>query len=178
MKGVSWNCQGLRKPGKFEFLKNLIKEENLDFISLQETNKKSISTSWLDAISGNRTFQWVHSAPNGRSGGQLVGFNIDTFEVRETEEGEFMLRCLLFHKEKKFEWNFINVYGAAQNNRKESFLRELSSFSFNSKFPMLIGGDFNVIRWEIEKNKLGGVNRWSFLFNAIIAQHNLMEAWS
>jgi hypothetical protein len=32
-----------------------------------------------------------------------------------------------------------------------------------------------VIRWDIERNKPGGVNRWSFLFNVIIAHHSLME---
>lgn len=29
-----------------------------------------------------------------------MGFNSDTFDVRE-KEGEFMIRCLVYHKEKK-----------------------------------------------------------------------------
>lgn len=41
-------------------------------------------------------------APHGRSRGLLVGFNIDTFDMRETE-GEFMLRCLVYHEENKME---------------------------------------------------------------------------
>lgn len=40
MKGIIWNCLGLRDFEKVEFLKELICEENLDFIGLQETNKK------------------------------------------------------------------------------------------------------------------------------------------
>jgi exonuclease III len=47
MKGLIWNCQGLTKHGKYEFLKILIREENLDFIGLQETNKINFSNGWV-----------------------------------------------------------------------------------------------------------------------------------
>jgi hypothetical protein len=43
MIDLSWNCQGLGKAVKFEFLKELIREEKIDFIGLQETNKKNFS---------------------------------------------------------------------------------------------------------------------------------------
>jgi hypothetical protein len=78
-------------------------------------------------------------------------------------------------RNKQIKWNFINVYGAAQDNRKENFLRELPVFCSNNRYPMLVGGDFNVLRWEKRQNKPGGNNRWSFLFNDIIAHYNLIE---
>jgi endonuclease/exonuclease/phosphatase family metal-dependent hydrolase len=40
---------------------------------------------------------------------------------------------------------------------------------------MLIGGDFNISRKESVKNKPGGTNKWSSLFNSIIDFHNLIE---
>jgi hypothetical protein len=40
MIGLIWNCQGLGKEVKIEFLKELIRKERIDFIGLQETNKK------------------------------------------------------------------------------------------------------------------------------------------
>lgn len=67
------------------------------------------------------------------------------------------------------------VYGDAQDHGKENFLPELSSVCHSFKFPALIGGDFNIIRRENEKNKPGGVNIWSFLFNAIIENYGLLE---
>jgi hypothetical protein len=97
-------------------LKDIIRKERIDFIGLQETNKKSFQDSWLNSISGNRNFAWFWSPPNGRSGDLLVGFDADIFDVREKELGEFMIRILVVHKEKGFIWNFINVYGAAQND--------------------------------------------------------------
>ena len=116
MIGLIWNCQGLGKGVKIEFIKELIRKERIDFIGLQETNKKSFEDSWLNSISGNRNFAWFWTPANGRSGGLLVGFNADAFDVRETEMGDFMIKVLLVHKENGFIWNFINVYGAAQND--------------------------------------------------------------
>jgi hypothetical protein len=113
--------------------------------------------------------------PNGRSGGLLVGFDADIFDVREKDLGEFMIRILVIHKESGFIWNFINVYGAAQNDQKHKFLSELSAFCSKCSHPMLIGGDFNILRNESDKNKPGGTNRWSSLFNSIIDVHDLIE---
>jgi hypothetical protein len=118
MIGLIWNCQGLGKDSKFEFLKELIRDEKVDFIGLQETNKKQFSDSWLASIGISKLFAWFSSPPNGKSGGLLVGFNSDVFYVREHAAGEFMIRTLVLHKEKNFIWNFINVYGAAQNDNK------------------------------------------------------------
>jgi hypothetical protein len=58
--------------------------------------------SWLNFIGGNRNFAWVWSPPNGRSGGLLVGFDADIFDVREKDLGEFMICILVVHKESGF----------------------------------------------------------------------------
>jgi exonuclease III len=160
---------------KSEFLRDIIRRERIDFIGLQETNKKNFDDSWLDFIGGNRNFVWVWSPPNGWSGGLLVGFDADIFDVREKELGEFMIRILVIQNESGFIWNFINVYGAAQNDQKQKFLSELSTICSKCSHPMLIGGDFNILRKESDKNKHGGTNKWSSLFNSIIDVHDLIE---
>jgi hypothetical protein len=86
-----------------------------------------------------------------------------------------MIRTLVIQKESGFNWNFINVYGAAQNDQKQKFLSELSSFCSNCSHLMLIGGDFNILRKDSEKNKSGGTNKWSSVFNSIIDVHDLIE---
>jgi exonuclease III len=65
-------------------------------------------------------------------------------------------------------------YGAAQEHEKNNFLCELSSFCHKSKHPRLLGGDFDIIRRDEEKNT-PGVNKWSSLFNAIIDHNSLIE---
>jgi hypothetical protein len=58
----------------------------------------------------------------------------------------------LFSTEKKnLIWNFVNVYGDAQKEHKSRFLSELSAVCLRSQVPLLIGGDFNILRKAEEK---------------------------
>ena len=140
MIGLIWNCQGLGIGSKVQFLRELIKDEKVDFIGLQETLRSHFSEAWLTSLAGIKPFAWFSAPPNGRSGGLLVGFNTDVFDVRENEIGEFMIRTLIYRREKNLIWNFVNVYGAAQKENKSRFLCELSSFCSRSHVPLLIGG--------------------------------------
>jgi hypothetical protein len=80
-----------------------------------------------------------------------VGFNSDVFDVREFEAGEFLIRTLVLHREKSLIWNFVNVYGVAQKEHKSRFLSEMSAVCSRSQVPLLIGGDFNILRKAEEK---------------------------
>jgi exonuclease III len=55
------------------------------------------------------------------------------------------------HKENGFIWNFINVYGATQEEHKHKFLSELSFLCSRCRHPMLVGGDFNILRKDGDK---------------------------
>jgi exonuclease III len=72
-------------------------------------------------------------------------------------------------------WKLVLVYGAAQDTDKEDFLVELGDVCCNQKLPMLIGGDFNILRFPSDKNKAMRKNKWSDLFNAIINTYELRE---
>jgi hypothetical protein len=41
--------------------------------------------------------------------------------------------------------------------------------------PLIMGGDFNILRYPSEKNKASYNARWPFLFNAVIDGLNLRE---
>ncbi|WVZ96323.1 hypothetical protein U9M48_041978 [Paspalum notatum var. saurae] len=75
----------------------------------------------------------------------LVGVNLITFDTGEIEEGDFFVKFKLRNKEDGFQW-LCN---------KETL-------------PILIGGDFNIIRCPTEKNNANYCDRWPFLFNAVI----------
>jgi hypothetical protein len=48
MKGVFWNCNGFADAKKYNFLLDLTKEKNLDFIALSETGRPSFSQHTLN----------------------------------------------------------------------------------------------------------------------------------
>jgi hypothetical protein len=69
----------------------------------------------------------------------------------------------------------VVVYGDAQQAGKAPFLVELAHIIQKTRVPIMITGDFNLTRRASDKNKPGGFNKWSVLFNSIIAQGELME---
>ena len=75
----------------------------------------------------------------------------------------------------RFIWDLVVIYGDAQPDRKALFLAELSRVFQNSINPILIGGDFNIIRKASEKYKSGSPRHWSFLLNAILEQAGVRE---
>jgi hypothetical protein len=73
------------------------------------------------------------------------------------------------------KWCILNVYGFAQEDKKEDFLREMASFCGKCKDPYVIGGDFNILRFSSEKNKVFVPNRFSDMFNSVINAYDLKE---
>jgi hypothetical protein len=60
------------------------------------------------------------------------------------------------------------MYEAAQDEFKADFLRELVNLTKDKPHPILIGGDFNLLRFRYEKSKGRFDDHWPFLFNASI----------
>ena len=57
-------------------------------------------------------------------------------------------------KSDRFVCKLFNIYGLAHDDRKLDFIDEIQSAIESSKIPILLGGDFNLIR-RIEENLLG-----------------------
>jgi hypothetical protein len=110
-----------------------------------------------------------------RSGGILVGVKKELYDVGAFSQGDFMLQLNLWDKFNKVKWNLLIVYGAAHEEQKMNFLSELSAFCSKNQEPILVGGDFNIIRYAFEKNKPGHVQRFSDMFNTLINFHELRE---
>lgn len=58
---------------------------------------------------------------------------------------------------------------------KSFFLVELVYVLRNKDFPVIIGGDFNIIRKSNETNRKKVLSKWSRLFNAVIGNCELKE---
>jgi len=105
----------------------------------------------------------------------LLGVHLLTFDICAIEEGDFFIRFKLRHKESGFKFNPISIYGLAQGELKSAFLSEMVRVCSKEALPILIGGDFNIIRKPDEKNNDNYSDRWPFLFNAVIDALNLRE---
>jgi hypothetical protein len=146
MKGVWWNSECLGDPAKHHFISETIREHKLDFIILLETGRSNFLAPFLKHISGGMDYMWYCLPPHRRSGGILVGINMETILIQKVETGDFCVKLFVKSKLDGFEWILVGVYGAAQEAHKPDFLAELVLICEHEILPMLVGGDFNIIR--------------------------------
>lgn len=122
-----------------------------------------------------KDYLWLYNSTKGKSRGILLGVRIEFYDVGSFQQGEFMIQANLWDKVNKVKWNLLVVYGAAHDDQKNNFLTELSTFCSRNHDPIIIGGDFNIIRYSYERNKLHGTHRFSGLFNSLINFYELRE---
>jgi hypothetical protein len=96
-------------------------------------------------------------------------------EILDNSGGDFHIKLHIRNKSDNFIWSLVSVYGAAQDALKPAFLRELVNLAKDNPHPIIIGGDFNLLRYPHEKSKGRFDSHWSFLFNAVIDSLDLKE---
>ena len=69
-------------------------------------------------------------------------------------------------------WRYMEPHSPSLNR---IFLADLVRICGSEQLPILVGGDFNVIRRSDEKNSDNFDGRWSFMFNTIIESLDLRE---
>src|SRR3989337_356352 len=175
MKGIFWNSRGLADLAKKRFLAETAIEDKLDFIALLETGRDNFTSQFLGTLSGGIDFDWHSLPPRGRSGGILLGVRCETLEVINVVRGDFAVKFRVRSKVDGFRWSLVAVYGAAQPELKAEFLADLVWICGDETLPILVGGDFNIIRRRDEKNNDNFDGRLAMMFNMIIESLNLRE---
>jgi hypothetical protein len=131
-----------------------MKENSLNFFALWEMGRSEFMPRTLKNLCGGRDFLWHSKALQGRSGGMLLGVDQQLFDIGSIEEGEFYIKFHLCNKSDGFKWALVSVYGQAQADRKEKFLAELVRMCSHEDLPLIMGGDYNVLRHSYEKTTL------------------------
>jgi hypothetical protein len=140
MNGIFSNSRGLGDLAKHLFFADSIREHNLDFLAISKTGRRDFTQSFLDRLSGGVNFVWHSRLPRGRSGGILVGIKTDTMDVLACSDGDFHVKLHIRNKLDNFTWSIVAVYGAAQEEFKADFLREMVNLAKDNTYPIIIGG--------------------------------------
>jgi hypothetical protein len=80
------------------------------------------------------------------SGGMLLGVDLQMFDIGAIDEEDYYIKFCLCNKVDEFKWALVVVYGPAQDEHKESFLAELVNMCSHESLPLIIGGDYNILR--------------------------------
>jgi hypothetical protein len=143
--------------------------------------KKQLHKIFLKNASGSWTLikkLWDWIPAKGRSGGVLSPFNVDRFDVGCRSQEGFILQHTIWDKQLEIKWCVVNIYRAAQEDRKEAFLSELVSLCSKIKETYIIVGDFNILRFSSDKNKKFLPTRFSDFFSTIINLSDLKEIYA
>jgi hypothetical protein len=88
------------------------------------------------------------------SGGMLLGVDLQMFDIGAIDEGDYYIKFRLCNKVDEFKWALVVVYGPAQDEHKESFLAELVNMCSHESLPLIIGGDYNILRHLSKKTMI------------------------
>lgn len=127
-------------------LRELLQNEQADIVGLQETIKQDFSQSDLEKIAAGGLYSWKWVPAIGHSGGILLGVKEDRLEVESWETNEFYVGATIRHRLLNIRWDFLTGYGPANHALSPDFIRALSKRCEEAILPLLIGGDFNLIR--------------------------------
>jgi exonuclease III len=175
MKILMWNVRGLGKPARRRQVREYILHENIDFIGLQETIKQDFSESILRDLAGSCNVSWFWSPSYGHSGGILVNVQGDILEVENHTARTYSIQTTIRNRLTNFKWDVVMVYGPTHHDFSLDFLAELSDICSHSGLPLVLGGDFNLIRSEDEKNSENYNQQLMDSFNNFIGDHHLRE---
>ena len=92
-----------------------------------------------------------------------------------SSDGEYNIKLHVRNKVDNFTWTLVAVYGAAQEEFKADFLRELVNLANDNPYPMIIAGDYNMLRFPHEKSRGMFDSHWPFWFNVVIDNLDLRE---
>jgi exonuclease III len=120
-------------------------------------------------------FTWNSLPATGSAGGICVGVDYDLFDVISWDIRCFSVSVVLKIKASGIIFRVVTVYGSSYEDKKEAFISELHSLCLDFHGHSIIGGDFNLVRFQGDKSNGVIDHRWSDKFNAWIEIWSLME---
>ena len=121
-------------------------------VLLQETIKQDFTDAELRSLEVGKRFFWDWLPATRQSGGMLIGVRDSVFEVGAISRGQFFLSVAVLHRVSNRTLDIIGIYGPADRGRSRVFLQEVSDKIASSTRPLIMGGDFNLIRAAEDKN--------------------------
>lgn len=107
--------------------------------------------------------------------GILLGVKDNLFEAESWDFGTYFVGVTIRNRISNIRGEVVIVYGPADHQWSQNFLDELDIKCNESRLPILVGGDFNLIRDPTDKSSGKGDTRLTEAFNTFIEKHSLKE---
>ncbi|CAD6340438.1 unnamed protein product [Miscanthus lutarioriparius] len=104
-----------------------------------------------------------------------MGVNLSKLELEDYKVQEFCISMSVRDRISNFRWLIVMVYGPSQHDKSRDVLYELSQIYEKATLPIILGGDFNLIREISDKNSDNHNQTLMDKFNDFIGDYQLRE---
>lgn len=175
LKVLSWNCRGLGNVDKCDVVQNVLRHSRCDVYMIQETKWNELNYQCYSRLLPSffdKNVVVVHA--QNSAGGMLIAWN-RSYQLLNSWATKHSCTALLKQSTTGATLLVTNVYGPSTDDRKYAFIRELYSIASLVQHSWILGGDFNLIRWMIDRSSLNVNFRLMSLFNDLIRDTALID---
>ena len=175
LKILCWNVRGANDSSRRKLIKAVVRSQKVDLLCIQETKIKSMSEGVVRSIGVGRFLDWRTLDASGSARGILICWDKRLLELLEWEEGQFSISCRFRKVEDGAVWVFTGVYGPFTKNERDCMWDEIRAIRGVWEEPWCVGGDFNVILSQNERNRQGRISAAMRKFAQFIDELGLID---
>ncbi|XP_026433830.1 uncharacterized protein LOC113331327 [Papaver somniferum] len=172
---MCWNIRGLKQENKITAIRNAIWKNNITLCSILESKKENVDDNLIRALWGNVRCNYPYQPSFGASGGITIMWKEGVLHMEDHLMGAFSLSIKFRNSSDNFFWLFTAVYAASDAGEYRQCWQELSDIRILFEEPWLLGGYFNVILAQAERNLPGGNISNRRFFKKFVNQHELVD---
>lgn len=172
---LSWNCRGLGLIEKCNVVRETIRASRCDICLLQETKLNEISLTYVMMfLPSYFSPDCVYNCANNSSGGIIIAWK-KCFVLLKCWSTRHTTSAVLRNQISGQEMCVTVVYGPSIDSAKPEFIRELHGLTDLINWPWILAGDFNLVRWLVDRSgELRGFPLMD-LFNGFIQAAALVD---
>jgi exonuclease III len=147
-----WNVRGLNSSARQKSLRNLVSSMNIDVVCIQESKMSVCSRRVILSMLGiDFDNNFICLPAVGASGGIVLAWRSRIGAILASRIDSFSA-SVQFSSPSGVHWWLTCVYGPQGNDAKITFMQEIWDIRAQCAGPWLIGGDFNLIYKDEDKN--------------------------
>lgn len=175
IKVLSWNCRGLGSLEKCLVISNVIRSARCDIVCLQETKLSCLGFAHVSTMLPSFfEKQCAFIDAIGSAGDCIIAWK-KSYRLLSSSSTPHSISVLLLQASSGKEFVITNVYGSSRDEGKLEFIRETRKLANNISNPWIIIGDFNLVRWLVDRT--GDMRGFGLMseFNDLIGELQLID---
>lgn len=175
LKILSWNTRGLGDVKKCNVVKNVIRRSRCDIVCIQETKWSRFEFAYAANVLPNffnRSCVFIDA--QNAAGGVFIAWK-HAYTLQNSFTTRHTCTVVLKHPSTGSNFAVTTVYGSSRDEEKEEFIREVSNLANHISIPWIMSGDFNLVRWLVDRS--GNMRGFGlmFEFNDLIRELQLID---